>query len=265
MKKTFIIFLLTINLFITNSSHYVINNDYKNTNFYEEISKYESFNEAKYNLYLAEFEKNNNLIYTLNKVNYPNFLLGEIIDDSFSFEGGIFINKYFSLSEDYIPKNLVPVTLNKIVRKGETMQADKTALEALAKLFNDAKNKEIELVIYSAYRSYYKQNELYEKATNKSYVAIAGQSEHQTGLAFDIATIYSGLTDHFSQTIEYLYLSENAYKYGFIERYPKNKEHITNYPAESWHYRYVGCDIAQIIYEQDLTLEEYIYMYVELL
>lgn len=267
MKKFILIMVLLINLFITNSSHYKPTGkkmEYENQSFYEEISKYKSFNQNKYNLYLTEFEKVNNVIYALNKVNYPNFLLGNIINESFTFGGGIFINKSFYLKENYVPKNLIPVTVNKIIRKGETMQADKVALNALNSLFKAAKKEGIDLVVYSAYRSYYKQYELYQKAINKNYVAKAGHSEHQTGLAFDISTLDAGLTNHFSQTIEYLYLSSHAYLYGFIERYPRDKESITNYPAESWHYRYVGCEIAKIIYEQKITLEEYVYMYVEL-
>ena len=58
-------------------------------------------------------------------------------------------------------------------------------------------------------------------------------------------------------------MQENAYKYGFILRFPKGKEDITGYKYEPWHYRYVGVDAAKIIYEDDITLEEYYAYYIE--
>lgn len=263
MKKFYLILLLFINILITTSSTNNQNN-INNLDFYQEISKYESFDKNKYNLYLQEYEIDKNIIYVLNKVNYPNFFSTEIVNASFEFNGGIFINKNYRLEKDYIPNNLVPITVNKIMRKGETMQANKNASIALTKLFNDAKKHHIKLTVFSAYRSYYKQELIYQNTIDKSYVALPGHSEHQTGLAFDISTLDAGLSNHFENSIEYLYLNNNAYKFGFIERYPKDKKEITNYPAEPWHYRYVGIDIAKIIYDEKLTLEEYIYKYVEL-
>ena len=62
---------------------------------------------------------------------------------------------------------------------------------------------------------------------------------------------------------DYKILSENAYKFGFIIRFPKGKENITGYEFENWHIRYVGKDNAKIIYENDLTLEEYIDLYIK--
>ena len=61
----------------------------------------------------------------------------------------------------------------------------------------------------------------------------------------------------------YEWLKDNAYKYGFILRYPEGKENITGFAFESWHYRYVGKDIAKIIYDNDLTYEEYYAYYIE--
>lgn len=264
MKKMFTLLLILYSFFISGSS-YQDKQVYNNDEFYAKISKYKSFNPDKYNLYLTEYNKDNNIIYTLNKINHPTFLSSTLMFPSFSFDGGLFVNKSYYLSNNYIPNNLVPVTVNKITRKGETMLGDKIALKNLKELFNDASKNGINLTVFSAYRSYHKQQTIYQTTTNIEYVAKPGYSEHQTGLAFDIATITTGLSKHFETTTEYLYLSSNAYKYGFIERYPKAKEHITLYPYESWHYRYVGKDIAKIIYDENLTLEEYIYKYVELI
>ena len=142
------------------------------------------------------------------------------------------------------------------------MKLEKETLEAYKMLEKDAKNKGYELTIFSAYRSYEYQSDLYKYSTDKSFVAKPGASEHQTGLAIDIGKRNSGLTGHFDQTKEAFYLAHNAHKFGFILRYPKNGYDITGYPYESWHYRYVGKDVAEIIYKKNITLEEYFYNYV---
>ena len=92
--------------------------------------------------------------------------------------------------------------------------------------------------------------------------ARAGFSEHQTGLAIDILT-YNVTLSNFEETDAFKWLSSNAYKYGFILRYPKGKEDITGYEYESWHYRYVGVEIATQIFEEDITFDEYYAYYLE--
>jgi len=113
----------------------------------------------------------------------------------------------------------------------------------------------------SGYRSYNYQVNLYDNYVKKdgkeaadTYSARPGFSEHQTGFALDINMD----NINFYETIEYQWLSKNAYKYGFILRYPKDKEYITGYKFEPWHYRYVGRKHSKKIYENNLTLEEYI-------
>ena len=81
-------------------------------------------------------------------------------------------------------------------------------------------------------------------------------SEHQTGLALDIIT-YGASGDNFDTTDAFKWLQKNADKYGFILRYPKGKEDITGYSYESWHYRYVGLEIAAYLKEHDMTYDEY--------
>ena len=84
--------------------------------------------------------------------------------------------------------------------------------------------------------------------------APSGHSEHQTGLAIDFS-----LADNAEKTTKnWEWLANNAYKYGFILRYPEGKEDITGYDYEPWHYRYVGKGHAKAIYEQGLVLEEYL-------
>lgn len=257
MKKFILIFLFILNFFLFNSTDNtnIINTTITTNSFYEEISSYKSFNKDLYNDYYQAYQTNDNIIYSLNLINHPTFLLSDTLKESFTFSGGIFVNKAYYLTEDYIPTNLVPLTLPKINRKGETMMFDKTALIFAKEMFLDAKNKGLDLLVYSSYRSYIKQYNIYMTSLDKSYVAKAGLSEHQTGLALDIATKESGLSIHFEYTNEFLYLKENAHLFGFILRYPKDKENITKYPYESWHFRFVGVDIATKIYEEKLTLE----------
>ena len=119
----------------------------------------------------------------------------------------------------------------------------------------------VKLNIISGFRSYKYQEKLYNdyvkefgiEKTN-TFSAKPGHSEHQTGLAIDICED----SDNFIGTKEDIWLQENAYKFGFIIRYPKGKEYITGYKYEPWHLRYVGKKHAKKIYDKQLTLEEYL-------
>lgn len=92
-----------------------------------------------------------------------------------------------------------------------------------------------------------------------SYSALPGTSEHQTGLCVDFITSdMSGLTNAFEDTAAFTWLSQNAYKFGFILRYPADKTNVTGYAYESWHYRFVGREAATDIHFGKLTLEEYL-------
>ena len=88
------------------------------------------------------------------------------------------------------------------------------------------------------------------------YSARPGYSEHQTGLVIDIDN-YNDDYENFDKTKEFEWMNNNSYKYGFILRYPKGKTDITGYDYESWHYRYVGKEIAKYIYENNITFDEY--------
>ena len=128
-------------------------------------------------------------------------------------------------------------------------------------MVEDAKKSNIDLVLYSAYRTYEKQASLWNNpfSFDNMYLAVPGYSEHHTGLAVDVSTLGDGLTKE--KTAAYIYLKENAHRFGFILRYPEGKEKITGYSYEPWHFRYVG-EIAEFIYENNLTLEEYVYNYI---
>ena len=128
---------------------------------------------------------------------------------------------------------------------------------------NAAKLENISIYSGSAYRSYSYQQNLYNRyakvdgiAKTDTYSARAGYSEHQTGLAIDIMNANWGYIDKTDK--EYTWLINNSYKYGFILRYPEDKEKITGYMYEPWHYRYVGIDLATELVKENLTYEEYI-------
>ena len=158
---------------------------------------------------------------------------------------------------------------------------DPIAALALIAMINEA-NKTLEgddkILVSSAYRSFEYQEGLHEAYIN-DYMdkhdvseeeareqtlltsAPAGSSEHHTGLCVDVVErrgVNRELDESFEDTEAFKWLSENAHKYGFILRYPKDKTDITKYSYEPWHYRFVGVFAASIIYEDNITLEEYL-------
>ncbi|WP_042277337.1 M15 family metallopeptidase [[Clostridium] dakarense] len=144
----------------------------------------------------------------------------------------------------------------------EEKQMEEIASKSVEKLFKQAKEEGIKFLATSAYRSYESQKEIYTKKVisdgikkANEYVAKPGTSEHQTGLCIDVTNEDRWFV---GSTKEAIWLAENAYKFGFILRYPKGKEDITGKSYEPWHIRYVGEDIAKEIYINNLTLEEYI-------
>ena len=90
-----------------------------------------------------------------------------------------------------------------------------------------------------------------------SIAARPGYSEHQTGLSLDIFSKENTTTSNFKDSPAYNWLTENAHKYGFIQRYQKDTEDITGFKEEAWHWRYVGVDAATYIYEHNITFDEY--------
>lgn len=175
------------------------------------------------------------------------------------------VNKYNYLDEKYVPENIEEIS--PIYAYAEN-KAPEEAIEHYKEMFYAAQKEGKNLIISSSYRSFKEQKETYEYYERekgedvKTYASLPGYSEHQTGLAFDILTI-GALTDDFEKTEEYKWLIENSYKYGFILRYPKEKENITKYDYESWHFRYVGKEAAKIIYDEKISFEEYYAYYVE--
>ncbi len=172
----------------------------------------------------------------------------------------VLVNKYYKLPSNYSASDLV--SLGTYCSYNGQMKSE--AATAIKSMIDASKNDGLSMKIISAYRTESLQNTLFTNSTKRNgiehaliYSAKPGHSEHQTGYAADINTT----EESFKDTSEYTWLQENAYKYGFIERYPSGKEFITGYGYEPWHYRYVGVDVAKIIHEKDITFEEYIVLY----
>ena len=175
----------------------------------------------------------------------------------------LLIKKGFSISKDYVPEDLVEVNIPTATTNNQ-MRSD--AAKALENMYEDAKKEGLILAVNSAYRSYEEQQKIYDEyfriydeVTAASLVAVPGTSEHQLGLSVDLTSqsVIDGKFGVFGSTPEYQWVIKNAYKYGFILRYPSDKIDITGIANEPWHYRYVGVELATKLYEEGLTLEEY--------
>ena len=167
----------------------------------------------------------------------------EVVDGLTYVNGILIANKSYSLPADYNP-GVLP-----------------EAQSAFDEMAEGAAKDGIKLYIASGFRSYDYQAGLYQRYVERdgaemadTYSARPGHSEHQTGLAFDLNEI----SDAFAGTPEAEWLAEHAHEYGFIIRYPADKEDITGYSYEPWHVRYLGKEIAEKVYESGLCLEEYL-------
>ncbi len=173
----------------------------------------------------------------------------------------VIINKNRPLDKEYYPSDLVIPNVSSIK---EEMYLREEAAHSLEEMFEYAEKEEINLLLISAFRSYDYQENLYKKniandANANRYSAKPGESEHQTGLAVDLssASMNCLLEECFESTKEGVWLNENAHLFGFILRYPKEKEPITGYIFEPWHFRYIGKVESLKVYNSKCTLEEY--------
>lgn len=176
----------------------------------------------------------------------------------------IIVNKYYKLSHNYIPNDLITIDSNYSFKGKATVEASTHFID----MVQDAYKQHLFIMNESSYRSYQRQKELYDIDFKvKGYktdetLARPGYSEHQTGLAFDVRSKDKDM-NKFVDTKEYLWMLDNSYKYGFILRYPKGKEKLTGYNYEPWHFRYLGIDLATKVYESKLTYDEYYAYYIE--
>lgn len=150
---------------------------------------------------------------------------------------------------------------------------DSRAVEALQEFIDAARAEGLSVYLSSSYRSYAEQEYLFNRkvaqyggdaATAATIVAPPGTSEHQTGLCCDITDRYYEFKDSsLENTALYKWMYEHCDEYGFILRYPKDKEDVTGIIYEPWHFRYVGTEAAAFIMENGLCLEEFVALYTE--
>lgn len=180
----------------------------------------------------------------------------------------VLVNKEYKLPSDFVPEDLVtPNVRFPFTEDLPKKQLRSVAAKALEDLFKAADEEDLELFAQSGYRSYDRQAAIFtsnveqhgEEVANQ-FSARPGESEHQSGLTMDVTSpdVDFDLTTDFGETKEGKWLKKHAEEFGFIIRYPEEKEDITGYQYEPWHLRYVGIKAAKEINEEKLTLEEYL-------
>lgn len=169
----------------------------------------------------------------------------------------VLVNKYYALPAGYVPE------LEALGRDYGSGSLRPEAVQAFRSMADGARADGVSLRSVSAYRSFAGQKITYNNYLKKyrqslvdTFSARPGHSEHQTGLALDINAASSRAC--FEKTPAFAWLKEHCAEYGFILRYPEDKQAVTGYRFEPWHYRYVGVDIAKACMEQGLCYEEYL-------
>lgn len=194
---------------------------------------------------------------------------GAAADAAFGEADGLLllVNPWTPLPEDFVPGELVPVQNDQAV--------DARAYPDLQNMLGDMSEAGLSPLICSSYRSQERQQELYDNKVQRvmaegvsleaaqaeaaRWVALPGTSEHQTGLAVDIVSLFNQMLDETQEsTPEFQWLAENAWKYGFILRYPNDKSEKTGIAYEPWHFRFVGKEAAEEMHDLGLCLEEYL-------
>lgn len=184
-------------------------------------------------------------------------------------EKGILINvnKYYTLPNNFEPIDISDISI-RYSYSGNRMT--KEANDAYVSMWNAAKAEGFTLIVNSSYRDFASQERVYNNIKASSgqkeadkVAARPGHSEHQTGLAIDVFEIGNQATSTFKDSPAYTWLKDNAHLFGYIERYPEDKEYLTGYSFESWHWRYVGEEVATIMHNEDITFDEYYAYYIE--
>lgn len=244
---------------------YLLNN--KKDDLYLNLISEKYFIYDKFYDYLEYYNKNKGIdlrsIIEIVNTNRDKEYYSETYDTDISKGYLMLTNKYYHLNNEYVPNNLVTFSTTYAWGDYGSKQVTKDTYEAYMNMWNASHEAGYYLMVSSAYRDFEHQQSVYDdykKRQGEKYADIIaarpGFSEHQTGYSLDI--FEKGYTQKtFQDSNSYKWLQENAYKYGFIERYPKDKEKITGYTFESWHYRYVGVDAATYIHDNHITFDEY--------
>ena len=188
----------------------------------------------------------------------------------------ILVNKHMFLDKSFVPDDLVTMKRLKLDDEGNNIsggvrmvdsswELQRECAEALVELCDAARQAGYELYLKSAYRSYKTQSYMYENRIKKygyddGWVTKPGASDHQTGLGCDVVPknwTDRGMNENMAKEEECQWMAEHCAEFGFILRYPKEKEDITEINYEPWHLRYVGKEAAAYIMDNDLCLEEF--------
>ena len=219
---------------------------------------------SKMNEYLEYKEKNkkkeyNKIVQLVNVEMHIDWLDNQKETDTSKNEL-MLVNRIYGLSEDFVPSDLVDVP-TQYAYSGKKLS--ESVLNKVIELINAAKEVNYTFVIADGYRSYADQKDIYDSYSNyygisetDTFVARPGHSEYQTGMTFDLKP-YNKVIGDVSTNEEYLWLRDNAHKFGFIFRFNKEHEALTGFPSANWRLRYVGEDAATIIYNEGICFEEY--------
>ena len=236
-------------------------NEFSNLSYYKEqnLERYENYKTNNPDLSIEDIVTRVNL--NLDKEVYTDTILSVNLNTNY-----LLVNKFNYLDSNYVPNNLELLD-NSYAKSG--IYLVKEAKDNIETLISAAKNDGMNIRVISAYRNYTYQENLYNNYVKSdgvenadTYSARPGYSEHQTGLVVDVTKAFDNF-NNFENTEEYKWMNENAANYGFILRYPKDKENITTYSFEAWHYRYVGVDLAKKIKASNLTFDEYYVRYLD--
>ena len=190
----------------------------------------------------------------------------------------VLANKHYKLSEKFVPDPLVKMKERKknkdgsnknggvLFAKGGTYKLQETCAKALVEMSEAARDDGIYLYLKSAYRSYKTQKTMYYNRLEKNHgkddgwVSQPGSSDHQTGLGCDVVPKSwrdKAMNEKMAKEPECVWMAEHCHEYGFILRYPEDKQDVTEINYEPWHMRYVGIPAATYIMENGLCLEEF--------
>ena len=275
MKFKYILFIL-IFLVLLGSGFIFFRKDKKENTVYE-FSDIENFKLENLNRYKLYKSKNNNLsnqdIVTRVNIGLDYDFYGYVSDTDTSLDTLMLTNKYLKLDKDYMPSDLEEIDSQYFINGNKNARLlRREAKINFEKLSQDSILNNTPVYGQSAYRAYNRQEYLFNKAIQDygydnaiNDTAKPGHSEHQTGLTIDVSSNKNGNMLNFDETSSFKWMLDNAYKYGFILRYPEGKSDITGFIYEAWHYRYVGVKVATDMHNnyKDLTYEEYYYRFID--
>ncbi len=213
----------------------------------------------------ANMSNNDETAFVLDGTYYTPYENARPVDDASSV--AMLVNKTYYLDDTYVPQNLT--ALSNLYAAPDRELAG-VAAEALAEWANAGRDNDVYFYATSAYRSYEDQQALYDSYVSSlgqeqtdQVSARAGFSEHQTGFTVDLAATHEDAYSEFSQTRAYRWANAHCWEYGWLLRYPEDKDAITGYGFESWHYRYVGKDVSQAVHYSNLTYDEFYMLYLK--